>query len=115
MFGGPLEIVLIVFVVLLFFGAKRLPAALGSLGKGMREFKHAVGDKEEDAAEMHHERGAPGLPVPPPVPPPAAPHVAAAPLHDPTEPITPLRSLGDPLAPPPAAKPSPENGGDAPR
>jgi len=48
MFGvGWTELALIVLVIMLLFGANRLPAALGGLGKGIREFKKAVkGDDE---------------------------------------------------------------------
>tara|TARA_B100002019_G_C20912335_1_gene423452 strand:+ start:271 stop:471 length:201 start_codon:yes stop_codon:yes gene_type:complete len=49
--GGP-EIVLIVFVVVLLFGAKRIPELARGLGKGMREFKDATKEikKEVDDA-----------------------------------------------------------------
>ena len=39
---GPLEIVLLLVVALLLFGAKRLPEIGRSLGSGMREFKNSV-------------------------------------------------------------------------
>ena len=38
--GGP-ELLLILFVVLLLFGAKRIPDLARGLGKGIREFKDA--------------------------------------------------------------------------
>ena len=41
---GPGEIFLIVLVLLLIFGAKRLPELGGALGKGIREFKSSVRD-----------------------------------------------------------------------
>jgi len=45
---GPMEIILIVFVLLLLFGAKRLPDLAKGLGQGIREFKGAVdGAKKE--------------------------------------------------------------------
>ncbi|RMF06741.1 MAG: twin-arginine translocase TatA/TatE family subunit [Candidatus Neomarinimicrobiota bacterium] len=45
---GPGEIVLIMLVILLLFGAKRLPELARGLGQGIREFKGAVeGAKEE--------------------------------------------------------------------
>ena len=47
---GPLswpEILIILVVLLLLFGAKRLPEMGRSLGKGMREFKDAVTGNEE--------------------------------------------------------------------
>jgi sec-independent protein translocase protein TatA len=39
---GPLEIILLLVVALLLFGAKRLPEVGRSLGTGMREFKDSV-------------------------------------------------------------------------
>jgi sec-independent protein translocase protein TatA len=39
---GPLEIVGLLIVALLLFGAKRLPEIGRSLGSGMREFKDSV-------------------------------------------------------------------------
>ena len=39
---------LIFAVVLLFFGAKKLPGLAGSLGKSIREFKKATSGIEED-------------------------------------------------------------------
>ena len=39
---GPLEILLILIVVLLLFGAKRLPEIGRALGEGIREFKKSL-------------------------------------------------------------------------
>lgn len=39
---GITEGVILLFIVLLLFGAKRLPEIGGSLGKGIREFKKSV-------------------------------------------------------------------------
>jgi sec-independent protein translocase protein TatA len=42
MFGlGPFELVLIVLAILIIFGAGKLPQVLGSLGKGVKEFREA--------------------------------------------------------------------------
>jgi sec-independent protein translocase protein TatA len=42
LFGlGPMEIVLIVAVVLLLFGGRKIPELMKGLGQGMREFKKA--------------------------------------------------------------------------
>lgn len=49
MFGlGTWEIVLILLILLLLFGARRLPELGGSLGKGIREFKSSVKEVEDD-------------------------------------------------------------------
>jgi sec-independent protein translocase protein TatA len=45
--GAP-EIILLLLVALLLFGAKRLPEIGRSLGKGMREFKDSVSGKDDD-------------------------------------------------------------------
>jgi sec-independent protein translocase protein TatA len=46
---GPLEIGLVILVLLLVFGSKRLPALGRQLGTGMREFKDSVtGDRKHD-------------------------------------------------------------------
>jgi sec-independent protein translocase protein TatA len=46
MFGGigPEKIILLLIVVLLLFGAKRIPEIGSSFGKGIREFKKSIGD-----------------------------------------------------------------------
>lgn len=50
MFGlGAPEILLIFFVILLLFGAKKLPELAQGLGKGIREFKKAMRDTDDDA------------------------------------------------------------------
>jgi sec-independent protein translocase protein TatA len=46
---GTWQAVLILIVVVLLFGAKRIPDLAGSLGKGLREFKKATeSDDEKD-------------------------------------------------------------------
>jgi sec-independent protein translocase protein TatA len=44
---GFTEIMIIVVVVLLLFGAKRLPEVGASIGKGIREFKRSLTDTQE--------------------------------------------------------------------
>jgi sec-independent protein translocase protein TatA len=46
MFGnlGFPEILIIMVIVLLLFGAKRIPEIAGSMGKGIREFKKNIND-----------------------------------------------------------------------
>jgi sec-independent protein translocase protein TatA len=51
---GPLEIIIVLAIVLLIFGPKRLPGLGKSLGTGMREFKDSITsrhdkDDEEEA------------------------------------------------------------------
>ncbi len=44
---GFTEIMIILLVVLLLFGAKRLPEMGASIGKGLREFKRSLTDTQE--------------------------------------------------------------------
>lgn len=50
MFGnlGAGEIILIVLVVLLLFGAKKIPELARGIGKGMSEFKKGIKDVENE-------------------------------------------------------------------
>ncbi len=47
---GPLEIGIVLVIVLIVFGPKKLPDLGRSLGNGIREFKGSIGgdDREED-------------------------------------------------------------------
>ncbi len=77
---GPLEIVLVIVVLLVIFGPKRLPSLGKSLGTGMREFKDSITGEDKDG-----ETDAAGRPVlaqgnEPPAPAPApAPQTDSAP------------------------------------
>ncbi|MFL5576305.1 MAG: twin-arginine translocase TatA/TatE family subunit [Gemmatimonadaceae bacterium] len=54
MFPGNLgfgEIFVILLIVLLLFGAKRIPEIAGSMGKGIREFKKSVNDVDRSIRE----------------------------------------------------------------
>lgn len=56
------ETILILAVILLFFGPKRLPEAASSLGKGIREFKRAFGGIGEELASAQNTMAPPPLP-----------------------------------------------------
>jgi sec-independent protein translocase protein TatA len=45
---GPWEILILLVVVLLIFGPKRLPEMGRSMGRGMREFKNSITGKDEE-------------------------------------------------------------------
>lgn len=45
---GPWQIVLIVLVVLLMFGGKKIPELMRGLGKGLKEFKDAKSDSNKE-------------------------------------------------------------------
>ena len=59
---GIWEILILLLVVLLVFGPKRLPEMGRSLGKGMREFKDSISGKDDDDDEPVHHRLASELP-----------------------------------------------------
>ena len=46
---GPWQVIIIVAVILLLFGGRKIPELMGGLGKGIKEFKKAT--KEEDKEE----------------------------------------------------------------
>ncbi len=46
---GPTELIIILVIVLLLFGAKRLPDLAGSIGSSLKEFRKATEDGESDA------------------------------------------------------------------
>jgi sec-independent protein translocase protein TatA len=50
---GPLEIAIVLVIVLLIFGPKRLPGLGRSMGRGIREFK---GSLSPDGGEKRGER-----------------------------------------------------------
>ena len=48
---GPMELIIILVIVLVIFGPKRLPSLGRSIGSGMREFKDSVTSKSGDSDE----------------------------------------------------------------
>ena len=49
---GFWEIVLIVLVVILLFGGKKIPELMRGLGKGVKSFKEGMRDVEDDVKEI---------------------------------------------------------------
>jgi sec-independent protein translocase protein TatA len=45
---GPYQIVLILLVVLLLFGGKKIPELMRGLGRGVKEFKDATNKEDND-------------------------------------------------------------------
>lgn len=45
---GPWQIVLIVLVILLLFGGKKIPELMRGLGKGVKEFKNGMDEVSKD-------------------------------------------------------------------
>ena len=46
---GPTEIILILAIVLLLFGGKKIPELMRGLGKGVRSFKDEVKGEDEES------------------------------------------------------------------
>ena len=68
---GFTEIMLILVVVLVLFGAKRLPEVGSSIGKGIREFKRSLSDTQDAIMNTDDQRASlPPRPMdaPPPSP-----------------------------------------------
>lgn len=57
--GGP-EIFLIVLVVLLLFGGKKIPELMKGLGKGVKSFKEGMNEVEKTINEENSSSEAPG-------------------------------------------------------
>ncbi|MFP4353292.1 MAG: twin-arginine translocase TatA/TatE family subunit [Puniceicoccaceae bacterium] len=55
---GAMEIFLILLIVLLLFGARRLPELSRSMGKSLREFKKATSEVEDDFRNAMNEEPA---------------------------------------------------------
>lgn len=53
---GPLEIIVVLVIVLLIFGPKRLPGLGRSLGAGMRNFKDSISGKDKGEDEGDDDR-----------------------------------------------------------
>jgi sec-independent protein translocase protein TatA len=73
------ELLILLVVLLLVFGAKRLPEMGRSLGKGMREFKDAVSGDDDNA------RATTATPTPTRVELPSAPAVSSTPSESESE------------------------------
>ena len=46
---GPTQIILILLVVLLLFGGRKIPELMRGLGQGMKEFKDATKDDSDSS------------------------------------------------------------------
>jgi len=53
---GPLEIVLILLVVILLFGGRKIPELMKGIGQGLKEFKKA---KDTDTTDIKKDTGEP--------------------------------------------------------
>ena len=52
---GPMELFIILVIVLVVFGAKRVPEIGASIGRGIREFKRNISDVDRQIREPERE------------------------------------------------------------
>ena len=60
---GPLELLIVLLIVLLIFGGRRLPALGRQLGEGVRGFKDSVAGRSEDDGGQSQTPAALGRPA----------------------------------------------------
>ena len=48
---GPWQIIIILFVVLLLFGGKKIPELMSGFGKGIKEFKKKTKEEEKEESK----------------------------------------------------------------
>ena len=53
---GPTELIIVLVIILVVFGAGKLPDIATGLGKGIRDFKKGVKDLEEDDVSSGKEK-----------------------------------------------------------
>ena len=53
---GPWQIILIVLVILLLFGGRKIPELMKGIGQGIREFKKATKDEKKPEEEEEEQK-----------------------------------------------------------
>ncbi|PLX45422.1 MAG: twin-arginine translocase TatA/TatE family subunit [Deltaproteobacteria bacterium] len=51
-FSGPQELLVILVIILIVFGGKKIPELMGGLGKGVRSFKKGLNETEEEIKQI---------------------------------------------------------------
>ncbi len=77
---GPMELIIVLVIVLVVFGPKRLPGLGRQLGAGMREFKESITGKDGERDEDRDPSGLAAAPEEPRAP-------KQAPTVTPAEPV----------------------------
>ncbi len=54
---GPTELILIVLIIVLLFGARRIPELMRGLGSGIKEFKKAASGQDEEEKKTTTDNG----------------------------------------------------------
>ena len=52
LFIGTWELIVIVFVILLLFGGKKIPELMKGLGKGVKSFKEGMSEVEKEVSDI---------------------------------------------------------------
>ena len=55
-FAGPQQIILVLILVLLLFGGKKIPELMKGLGKGIKEFKSATDDDVSTKSDVSEKK-----------------------------------------------------------
>jgi sec-independent protein translocase protein TatA len=87
---GPLEIAVVLIIVLIIFGPKRLPELGKSMGHGIREFKSSLsGESDQDSPEQKQREleASQQAPVSQPQPQASQPQPPQAATESPAEPV----------------------------
>ncbi|MCF8299160.1 MAG: twin-arginine translocase TatA/TatE family subunit [Saprospiraceae bacterium] len=53
---GPLELGLILIIVLLIFGGKKIPSLMKGIGKGIKEFKTGIKGEDEENKDKEEKK-----------------------------------------------------------
>lgn len=53
--AGPWEWIIVLVVVMIFFGAGKLPQVLGQMGRGVKAFKDGMNEKDPEALTDNQE------------------------------------------------------------
>jgi len=57
---GPTELILIILIIVIIFGAKKLPELGKSLGEGIKNFRKSISGKEKDEEDSSNKPPAKG-------------------------------------------------------
>jgi sec-independent protein translocase protein TatA len=103
---NPIHIVFIVVILLLVFGAKRLPEIGRSLGSGMREFKDSVSGNQTNGGQQQQPMLTPTAQQPQ-----QAPVAQPAPVQNPAQPVVapPAPAQAAPATAPVEQQPQPQH------
>ncbi len=59
LFIGTWELILIIFIIVLIFGAKKIPELMKGVGKGVKSFKEGMNEVEEQVNQAEADKPAP--------------------------------------------------------